>query len=63
MSSTYKGITEAHRKANAKYDAKTYKRYLLKLRIEDDADIIADLDKAIEQGIPKRVWLRKLYEK
>lgn len=61
--SKYKGLTEAQSRANAKYDAKTYKPYLFKLRIEDDKDIIKSLDKALEKGMSKREWLRELFEK
>lgn len=61
--STYKGLTEAQSRANAKYDAKTYKRFLFKLRIEDDKDIIKSLEKAMDKGITKREWLREQFEK
>ncbi len=61
MSGEYKGYTPARRKANKKYDEKTYKQYSLLLRYEEDADIIKSLDAAIESGMTKREWLRGLY--
>lgn len=60
--SRYNGLTPARSEANARYDAKTYKRYTFKLRIDDDADIIESLEKSQTQGINKREWLRELFE-
>lgn len=53
--------SEAKLRANAKYDAKTYKLISVKLRLEEDADIIADFLDAHEQGISSREWLRSMY--
>lgn len=54
--------TPARAEANAKYDAKTYRKINIALRIKDDADIIASLDKAKQKGINNREWLRELFE-
>ena len=48
--------------ANNRYDAKTYAKYVFRLRYDDDADIIADIKVAQEHGITYRDWLRQLYE-
>ena len=60
--SKYNGLTPAQSEANAKYDAKTYKTFLFKLRIEDDADIIESIQNAQKSGVNKREWLRELFE-
>lgn len=60
--SKYKGLTPAQSEANARYDAKIYKNFLFKLRIDDDADIIESIQTAQTHGINKREWLRELYE-
>lgn len=60
--SKYTGLTPARSRANAKYDAKTYKKILLKLRIDDDADIIEAIQEAKANGINHREWLRELFE-
>lgn len=52
----------AKQEANARYDSKTYKLYPFRLRVEDDADIIRDIDKAKADGISYRDWLRALFE-
>ena len=56
-------MTEARRAANSRYDAKTYKRVIFTLRLQDDADIIADIEAARSQGISLRAWLHDLYYK
>lgn len=49
--------------ANARYDSKTYKKILLKLRVVEDADLIEDLERAKrEQGLKNREWVRDLFE-
>ena len=52
----------ARQEANARYDAKTYKRINLRLRIEDDADMIKSMEEAKEHGISNREWLRALFD-
>ena len=54
--------TQSRAEANARYDAKTYKVMTFKLRVEDDADIIAAIQEAQADGINKREWLRELFE-
>lgn len=54
--------SQAKLDANARYDAKTYKLISIKLRLEDDADIIADFQDAHDHGISSREWIRALYE-
>lgn len=56
-------VSEARRNANDKYDAKTYRRVFLLLRLEDDADIIKDIEEAQGAGLSLRVWLRGIYDK
>ena len=55
--------SDARREANARYDEKTYKNFLFKLRIEEDADIIRAIQEAQENGTNKREWLRGLFDK
>ena len=55
--------SDAMREANARYDEKTYKNFLFKLRIEEDADIIRAIQEAQENGTNKREWLRDLFDK
>ena len=55
-------VTEAHRAANDRYDAKTYTRFLFSLRLQDDADIIEDIKAARDAGLTLRGWLRNLYD-
>lgn len=56
-------VTEAQRIAADKYDAKTYKRIVFALRVEDDADIIEDIKIAQGNGLTLREWLRNLFDK
>ena len=55
--------TPAQREAVARYQAKTYRKINIALRMEEDADIIASIEEAREQGIPLREWLRELFDK
>ena len=55
-------VSDAKREANARYDAKTYKNILLKLRREDDEDIIKSWEEAHDDGITSREWLRELFD-
>jgi hypothetical protein len=52
----------ARAEANSNYDSKTYKSFLFKLRIEEDADIIQSILEAQGNGINKREWLREQFE-
>jgi hypothetical protein len=54
--------TAARAEANAKYDAKTYRQINFRLRLDDDADIIKSIDRAKDNGLSNREWLRELFE-
>lgn len=54
--------TPARAEANAKYDAKTYQQVNIRLRIKEDADIIASLEEARQKDISNREWLREIFE-
>lgn len=54
--------TDARIAANRRYDAKTYKRYSVYLRVEDDADIIASIEEAKKNGYSIRDWLKEIFE-
>lgn len=56
-------VSEAQRTANDRYDAKTYKRVVFALRLQEDADIIEDIKAAQDNGLSLREWLRKLFDK
>lgn len=55
-------MTEARAAAIARYDEKTYKDVNIKLRLEEDADILGDIQEAKKAGLTLREWLRGLYE-
>ncbi len=55
-------VADSKRAAIDRYDAKTYRKVMLKLRIEDDADIIKDMDEAFSRGINRREWLKEVFE-
>ena len=54
--------TPSRAEANARYDAKTYKKINIALRREDDADIIRSIEDAKGNGLSLREWLRELFE-
>lgn len=54
---------EARAEANARYDAKTYKKINIALRVEDDADVIKSIEEAKAKGQSLREWIRELYDK
>ena len=54
--------TPARQEANARYDAKTYKKINIALRREDDADILESLERAKRDKLSNREWLRKIFE-
>lgn len=45
-----------------RYHEKTYKRFSIVFRIDDDAEIIAALDSAHEHGIASRAVIKAWYE-
>lgn len=55
-------VADSKRAAIDRYDAKTYRKIMLKLRIEDDADIIKDMDEAFDRGVNRREWLKGVFE-
>lgn len=59
---TYRGYSQAQHEANKRYDAKTYKQFIFRLRLDADDDIIRAINDAKEHGYNKREWLRELYE-
>ena len=56
-------VSEARRRANDKYDEKTFKRITFALRLQEDADIIRDIEAAKDKGIALRGWLRSLFDR
>ena len=54
--------TTARAAANARYDAKTYKKINIALRLTDDHDIIQSLEEAKKKGLNNREWLREIFE-
>ena len=54
--------TPSRAEANARYDAENYKLIGLRLRLEDDKDIIEDFERAKQNGIKSRDWMRELFE-
>ena len=55
-------ISDAKRAATDRYDAKTYHKVMFKLRKEDDAEIIKDMDEAFNKGMKRREWLRMVFD-
>ena len=49
--------TRAKQEANARYDAKTYKKINIALRKDEDKKIIASIEKAKKKGQTNREWL------
>lgn len=54
-------VTAAQRAAADRYDSKTFKNVLFRLRLQEDADIIKDIEAAKAEGLSLREWLRKIY--
>ena len=55
-------VAESKRAAIDRYDAKTYRKVGFRLRVDDDAEIIKDMDEALERGINRREWLKGVFE-
>lgn len=55
--------TEAQARAFDAYEARTFKKILFRFRLDQDADIIEDYNKALESGMKKNEWFREIYEK
>lgn len=56
-------VSEKKKISNKRYDDKTYKRIMFKLRIKEDADIIRDIEISQKEGTALREWLRNLFTK
>ena len=56
-------VSDAKREAIQRYDAKTYKKILISLRIDDDGDILKSLQDAKAKGLTNREWLREVFER
>ena len=56
-------ISAAKREAIARYDAKTFKKINIALRIEEDAKLIEAFQEAQQKGIRSREWLIDLFER
>lgn len=54
--------TKARGKATKKYDNKTYKMYSMNFQKDEDADIIESIERAKQDGVTKRQWLRDLFD-
>lgn len=52
---------DARAKANKKYDSKTYKQMTVRLRLDEDAELIEAMRKNTENGGTFREWLWDLY--
>lgn len=50
-------------RSNYKYRSKTFKMVNVKLRLEEDADIIESMETAKENGWTYREWIRSLYDR
>ena len=55
-------MLQCKRDATARYQEKTYKRYAIVFRKDDDADIIQEIDDAHLHGITSRELIRSWYE-
>ena len=55
-------VSQAKRDANARYDEKTYVQVNARLRKDEDADIIASIQEAKDNGQTLREWLRDLFD-
>lgn len=54
---------EARAEATARYHEKTYQQIAVKLRKEDDADILRSIEEAKAKGMSLREWVRELYDR
>lgn len=54
-------VAKSKREAIDRYDAKTYRKVNIRLRVEDDAEIIKDMDDALGRGISRREWLKEIF--
>ena len=52
---------ESQQRAREKYDAKTYRKINVALRLDEDAEVIESMDYARDNGIPLRQWLSDIF--
>lgn len=55
-------ISDAKRAATDRYDAKTYYKVMFRLRKEDDAEMIKDMENAFNNGMKRREWLKMVFD-
>lgn len=55
-------VSESHRAANDRYDAKTYEKITFRIRKQDDSDILKSIAKAKKLGLNNREWLRSIFD-
>lgn len=53
---------DSTKRSIAEYQARTYKKVLFQLRLDDDADMIEDWQLAKENGLKRREWVRMMFE-
>lgn len=53
-------VSEKKQASNKRYDDKTYKHIMFKLRYDSDADLIEEIQALTSNGGSKREWLRDL---
>lgn len=53
---------DSTKRSIAEYQARTYKKVLFQLRLDDDADMIEDWQLAKENGLKSREWVRMMFE-
>ena len=54
--------SNAQVKANAKYRKNNTKVYKMNFQKDEDADIIDSIERAKQDGVTKRQWLRDLFD-
>lgn len=54
-------VSEAKRRANTKYAKEKQTHIGVRLRLDEDADIIRNLEKAKKYGYSSNEWLQALY--
>lgn len=53
--------SNARSKASRKYEQKHMKKFTMSFQKDEDADIIDSIERAKQDGITKRQWLRDLF--
>lgn len=55
-------LYDSTKRSIAEYQARTYKKVLFQLRLDDDADMIEDWQLAKENGLKSREWVRMMFD-